>query len=83
MSHLTNDPNVTEHAQGNASKHILYASIPVFLFEHVRKHTSYTLHNKHLPLDHVDGICADLDDAVALEMRQSIGGIMYLQAYRH
>ena len=50
----------------NFARCILYVSILVFLFEHVRKHTSCARDDKRLP----PGIRADV--TVVLEVRQSI-----------
>ena len=34
------------------ARRILYATIPGFIFEHVRKHKRYRRNNKHLPLEY-------------------------------
>ena len=52
LSHPENDRDVTERAQGYTLQDAsFYASIPVFLFERVRKHTSCARDDKRLPLN--------------------------------
>ena len=53
LSHPENDSDVTERPMIHAARRILYASIPVFIFERVRKHKSCASDDKHLPPEYV------------------------------